>query len=198
MSWAIWITGPPGSGKTTLARGAAKGLDAWGVPAKILELDAIRKILTPRPTYSEWEREIVYRALAFMAKLLTDARVPVLIDATAHRRSWRELARELIPFFAEVQLVCSLEVCREREKARSSGHAPRGVYARAGRPGATVPGVDVPYENALHPELILDTHTTDLWTQVQKVLHLARRLDHQAAVGRYRAERRLLCSSESG
>jgi adenylylsulfate kinase len=198
VSWAIWITGPPGVGKTTLARGAAKGLEAWGVPVKILELDAIRKILTPHPTYSDWEREVVYRALVVMTTLLTEAGMPVLIDATAHRRAWRELARERIPLFAEVQLVCPVEVCREREQARRWGNAPRGVYARGGAPGATVPGVDVAYEDALHAELLLDTHTTDLWTQVQEVLHLARRLVRRAALGRHRAQRRVLCESASG
>lgn len=198
MSWAIWITGPPGSGKTSLARGVAKGLDAWGVPAKILELDAIRKVLTPHPTYSEGEREIVYRALVCMATLLTEAGLPVLIDATAHRRAWRELARELIPLFAEVQLVCPLEVCCERERTQRWGPAPRGVYAQAGKIWATVPGVDVPYEEPLRPELVLDTYTTDPWTQVQTVLHLARRLDRLAALGRRRALRRVPCGSESG
>lgn len=179
MSWAIWITGPPGCGKTTLARGVAKGLEAWGVPAKILELDSIRKILTPRPTYSDPEREIVYRALVYMAKLLTGAGVPVLIDATAHRRAWRELARELIPFFAEVQLVCPVEVCREREQTRRWGNAPQGIYVQAGKPGATIPGMDVPYEQALRPDLVLNTHTMDPWTQVQEVLYLARRLERR-------------------
>jgi adenylylsulfate kinase len=198
VSWAIWITGPPGAGKTTLARRAAKGLEAWGVPVKILELDAIRKIITPHPTYSDWEREVVYRALVVMARLLTEAGMPVLIDATAHRRAWRELARELIPLFAEVQLVCPVEVCREREQARRWENAPRGVYVRAGAPGATVPGVDVPYEDALQAELVLDTHLTDLWTQVQEVLYLARRLVRRAALGRHRASRRVVCESASG
>lgn len=176
MSWAIWITGLPGSGKTTLARAVAAALSVRGVAVKRLELDEIRRVITPTPTYATAEREIVYRALVYMAKLLTEAGVPVIIDATGHRRAWRELARMLIPHFAEVQLRCPLAVCVERERMRQSGLAPRGIYARAGQPGATVPGLSVPYEESHSPELVLDTDTTDLWTQVQEVLYLARRL----------------------
>src|SRR3972149_6202686 len=73
MNWAIWVTGPPGSGKTTLARGVAAALEARGVALKLLELDEVRKVVTPAPTYSETERDIVYRALAYLAKLLTEA-----------------------------------------------------------------------------------------------------------------------------
>ncbi len=68
MSWAIWITGTPGSGKTTLARSAAAALEARGIAVKVLELDEIREVITPRPTYTEAERDVVYRALVYMAK----------------------------------------------------------------------------------------------------------------------------------
>lgn len=94
MSWAIWITGPPGSGKSVIARGVEARLRATGRPVIRLELDEIRKHITPEPRYSDAEREIVYRALGYMAALLVEAGVPVLIDATAHRRIWRDLVRE--------------------------------------------------------------------------------------------------------
>ncbi len=179
MSWAIWITGLPGSGKTTLARGVAAALRARGIVIKRLEIDEVRQVLTPEPTYSAAEREIVYRALVYMTKLLTEAGVPVIIDATGHRKAWRELARKLIPLFAEVRLRCPLAVCVEREKTRSAGLAPRGIYARAGQPGAAVPGVDVPYEEARSPELVLDTNALTLRTQVEEVLFLLRQLSRR-------------------
>jgi adenylylsulfate kinase len=182
MSWAIWITGLPGSGKSTLARALAAALAARRISVKLLELDQIRRVLTPAPTYSAGEREIVYRALVYMAKRLTEAGVPVILDATGHRRAWRELAREeRARRIAEVQLRCPLPVCVERERTRRRGSVPGGIYARAGHPGATVPGVDLPYEESLCPDLALDTNMLDLRTQVQEVLYLARHLSRHAA-----------------
>jgi adenylylsulfate kinase len=181
MSWAIWITGPPGSGKSVIARGAEAGLRALGQPVTRLELDEIRKCVTPTPRYTDRERDIVYRALGYMATLLVEAGTPVLIDATAHRRIWRDLVRDAVPHFAEVQLVCPLAICQERERERAPGHAPRNIYRQAGRPGATVPGVDVPYEAALAPELLIDTSVQTVPESVEQVVRLAGRLARAAA-----------------
>jgi adenylylsulfate kinase len=157
VSWAIWITGLPGSGKSAIARAAATALASRGERVQLLELDELRRTLTPAPTYDAVERDAVYRALAAIACALTRTGLAVIIDATGHRRTWRDLARAVIAEFAEVQLVCPLDVARERERTRGAGHHPPGIYARAGRPGATVPGVDVPYEPAVAPELTIDT-----------------------------------------
>ena len=176
MSWAIWITGPPGSGKSVIARGVETELRALGQPVIRLELDEIRQSVTPAPRYTDRERDIVYRALGYMAALLVETGTPVLIDATAHRRIWRDLVREAVPHFAEVQLVCPLAICQERERERAPGHAPRNIYRQAGRPGATVPGVDVAYEAALAPEVLIDTSTHTIEESVAQVVRLAGRL----------------------
>ena len=180
MSWAIWITGLPGSGKSALARGATAALHERGVRVVHLELDVIRRTLTPTPTYSATERDVVYRALVSMATALSGVGVPVIIDATAHRRVWRELARASIARFAEVQLECPLEVCQRREAQRTTGHAPRGIYAHAGAPGARVPGVDVPYEPSFAPERTIDTARQDVATSVREIVALAERLGADA------------------
>lgn len=176
MSWAIWITGLPGSGKSTLARGAATALAEEGRPVTVLELDAMRRIVTPTPSYSDAERDVVYRALVWVAATCANAGVPVIVDATAHRREWRDLARAVIPSFAEVQLTCGLEACRARETTRTDGHAPRDIYTRAGRSGARVPGVDVAYEPASAPDLTLDTETTPVAEAAGRVCEVARSL----------------------
>ena len=142
MSWAIWITGPPGSGKSTLSRLTAQRLTAVGAPVRVLELDRLRAVLTPQPTYGSEEQNVVYRALVFMASALVDAGQPVLIDATAHRREWCDLARVSIDRFAEVQLDCPREIRVGRQTTR---------------PRDTAPGVDVPHERARRAELVIDT-----------------------------------------
>ena len=148
---AIWITGLPGSGKTTIAEKVAETLGA-----KHLQLDRVRKVITPDPDYSDKERGIVYASLAYMAYLLVDSKVSVVIDATANRREYRDLARKLIPRFIEVYVECPLDVCMARERERDTGYAPTRIYAGAGK-GGTVPGVDVEYEAPLRPEVVVQS-----------------------------------------
>jgi len=160
-AYTIWITGLPGCGKTTIAEKVHESLCKLQGPAvKHLQLDKIRKIITPNPNYTEEERSIVYASLAYMAHLLVESGVSVIIDATANRRRYRDLARSLIPRFIEVYVECPLGVCIKRERARHAKYAPTGVYASAGR-GGTVPGVDIEYEAPLHPEIVVRSDLMD-------------------------------------
>ncbi|NJD56907.1 MAG: adenylyl-sulfate kinase [Nitrospirae bacterium] len=148
----IWITGLPGSGKSTIADAVKQKHPGF----IILRMDHLRKIVTPQPTYSETERDMVYRSLVFLAKTISELNHDVIIDATGNMRQWRDLARQLIPSFAEVYLRCPLDLCRQREGKRTETHgAPAGIYAK-GTKGAPVPGVNVPYEEPLNPELVID------------------------------------------
>ena len=171
MTWAIWITGLPGSGKTVIARKVRTLLEREGITdVKVLELDEIRRFITPQPTYSDEEREIVYASLVYMAKLLVECGTPVIIDATANRRSYRERARETIPNFAEVYVTCSLDTCMTRERRRRAQHAPTGIYNRASEEGATVPGVNVPYEEPENPEVMVNSETLRIKACAEKIV----------------------------
>jgi adenylylsulfate kinase len=149
-AFALWLTGLPASGKSAIAAEVKTRLVHAGLAVEVLESDAVRKQLTPAPTYSPGERDLFYRALAFFGSRLVAHGVPVIFDATANRRAYRDLARALIGNFVEVAVVCPLEICRQRDR--------KGTYERglAGR-SATVPGLQEPYEPPLKPEITIDT-----------------------------------------
>lgn len=157
MAFAVWFTGLPGSGKTAISSRAAAVLKKNGIDIKLLQLDEIRRVLTPVPKYTDEERDIVYASLAYMAKLLTECGRNVFIDATANRRKYRDAARKIMPQFAEVYVRCPVELCMEREARRKAVFSPKGIYKKSARGGATVPGVNVPYEEPLKPEILIDS-----------------------------------------
>jgi adenylylsulfate kinase len=60
-----------------------------GVHAQLLSSDALRKVLTPKPTYSLEERDAVYATLVYIALLLTENGANVVIDATGNLKRYR-------------------------------------------------------------------------------------------------------------
>jgi adenylylsulfate kinase len=149
QGFAVWLTGIPASGKSSITRELVKELRARGVPVVTLESDAMRNILTPEPTYSDEERDRFYLALARIGELITRSGINVIFDATANKREYRERARGLIKKFVEAYVACPLEVCIKRD--------PKGIYARAAmNKTGTVPGVQAAYEPPDRPDLTLD------------------------------------------
>jgi len=157
--WCAWITGLPGSGKSVIAQALLRRLEQQGISAQLVSVDMLRKVVTPKPTYSEEERDMVYASIAFVSKLLTQNGVNVIIDATANRQQYRDYARKKIPRFIEVYVRCPLELCIEREAKRGKTFmAPRDIYKKAftGK-SKTVPGIGVPYEQPQNPEVTVDS-----------------------------------------
>ncbi|HVO36869.1 MAG TPA: adenylyl-sulfate kinase [Candidatus Acidoferrum sp.] len=157
-SWCIWVTGLPGSGKSVVSEALIKLLGRKGIRAQLLSSDSLRKVLTPKSTYSLDERDVVYATLVYIAELLVRNDVNVVIDATGNLRRYRDNARKQIPRFVEAYLECPLDICMEREaKRKRTYHAPKKIYSKA-KEGktSTVPGVGQPYEPPLHPEVKVD------------------------------------------
>lgn len=144
----MWVTGLPSSGKSTLTESVVTQLRQRGVDVAVLESDALRRVFTPDPTYSPQERDTFYASMLHVGGLLVRHGVPVIFDATANRRVYRERARAQIPRFIEVYLDCPLELCMARDL--------KGIYrdARAGG-SATVPGLQSGYEPPVDPEVHL-------------------------------------------
>ena len=166
-AFAIWITGLPASGKSTIVSALKPQLEGLGLTVEVLESDEVRRIITPTPTYSEAERDLFYRALVVMGQKLVVHGVTVVFDATASRRVYRDFARSVIPRFIEVSVECPLATCMERDK--------KGTY-RKGQSGEslTVPGLQSPYEAPTNPDLRIDSTTTTSTDAASQILDLVK------------------------
>lgn len=150
---AIWLTGLPASGKSSITTALKPKLEALGHRVEVLESDEVRRAMTPSPTYSPDERDMFYRALAYFGSRFVAQGVSVVFDATANKRAYRDLAREWIPRFIEVGVQCPLEVCQQRDR--------KGTYKKGKEGGSsTVPGLQDAYEPPLRPEVTIDTERT--------------------------------------
>ncbi len=163
QGFAIWITGLPASGKSTVTRTLVALLKKRGVDAAVLESDVLRKTFTPKPRYDEEERQVFYGSMVYVGALLTGHGVPVIFDATANRRAYRDAAREKISQFLEVYVDSPLALCMARD--------PKGIY-KQGEKGAsqTVPGLQTSYEPPEHPDVVIQGDHETPETAAQKII----------------------------
>jgi adenylylsulfate kinase len=156
-AFALWITGLPASGKSVVSAAVAQKLKARGIEVVILESDELRKQFSSHPTYDAQDREYFYGAIAFIGQVLTRRGIPVIFDATANRRAYRDRARRQIPKFLEIYINSPLEVCMQRD--------PKGIYRKAiAGESQNVPGLQTEYEPPLNPDLVIlgDKETPDI------------------------------------
>lgn len=168
LGFAVWITGLPASGKSTIARALEAKLRERGVDAARLESDELRKLVSANPRYDTHARDAFYGLLAWIGTLFTRHGVPVIFDATASRRSYREAARRKIPRFAEVYIECPLDVCMARD--------PKGIYKKAPATG-NVPGLQEVYEPPEMPDVLIHGDTDSPLQAAQQIIDKLRARD---------------------
>jgi adenylylsulfate kinase len=169
-SFAIAVTGLPASGKSTLTAVLVRLLAESSIVPAVLESDELRKILMLEGDYSQEARDRFYRQLTDLGGLLVRRGIPVILDATASRRQYRDRARSLIPRYLEVYIDCPLPVCRSRD--------PKGIYAAAAEGRATtVPGLQVPYEPPISPEVMVDCRE-DPVAAARRIIEKLRELEY--------------------
>ena len=161
----IWMTGLPGSGKSTIAVALEKALWDRGVHTFVLDGDNIRHGLNKDLGFSPEDRNENIRRIGEVAKLFTSAGVINVTAFISPYRSDRDQARALMGAgeFIEVYVDCALAECERRD--------PKGHYkkARAGEIKEFT-GVSAPYEAPLHPELVVHTDRESVDDSVAVVL----------------------------
>jgi adenylyl-sulfate kinase len=160
---AVWFTGLPGSGKTTISLLVEQELCSRGLKTERLDSDVVRRILTPDLGYSIEDRWRNARRVIFVTKLLVRNGVAVLCAMISPLRAMRCEARGEIDRFVEVYCRAPLEVLVDRDTS--------GLYARALRgeiPDFT--GISSPYEEPQAPEVLLETNSETPQQSARKVI----------------------------
>jgi adenylyl-sulfate kinase len=148
----VWMTGLPGSGKSTIAGGVEAALLGSGRSVYILDGDNLRHGLNGDLGFSAADRAENVRRTAEVSALLADAGVVVLVALVSPYRADRDAARAVhdarrLPFL-EVHVATPLEECERRD--------PKGLYARARAGEITgLTGVDDPYEPPVAADVVV-------------------------------------------
>ena len=165
----VWLTGLPGSGKSTVAVALEQVLLQRDKHAFCLDGDNVRHGLNKNLGFSAEDRAENIRRVGEVAKLFADAGLIAITSFISPYRADRDLVRALhneaeLPFL-EVYVDVPLDVAEQRD--------PKGLYkkARAGEiKGFT--GIDDPYEEPQDPELHLRTDQLSVEQSVQQLFDL--------------------------
>jgi adenylyl-sulfate kinase len=148
--FTIWFTGLSGSGKSTLSEIIEARLKARGRNVEVLDGDIVRTHLSKGLGFSREDRDTNIKRIGFVCGLLTRNNVVCISAAIAPYREAREWARKEIGDFVEVYVKCPIEVCRQRDV--------KGLYKLVDEGKIkNFTGVDDPYEEPEHPELVIET-----------------------------------------
>ena len=163
MSFVLWMTGLPCSGKTTIARKLRKLMPELVV----LDGDELRA----QSSSNDFSREGINENNRKVANLAKDASKSVCVSLISPFKKNREDARKIIDTkrFIEVYIECSPSVCEERDV--------KGMYKKARQNEIKdFIGVHTNYEIPDKPDLTVNTEINSLDQCVQEIFEFLPRL----------------------
>ena len=165
----IQLTGLSGSGKTTIARKVKEKLIGLGFRTELLDGDVYRNELWPELTYSKQDRIKNIERLSFIANILKDNGVIVIIAAINPYEYARESIKDKINQTMIVYISCDLDTLFRRDT--------KGLYARAKLPDNhpnkiyNLTGINDVYEVPKFPDLTIETNTETEEQSANKLLN---------------------------
>lgn len=146
----VWLTGLPGSGKTTLATLLKLGL-RLKYDVEILDGDIFRRTFSKGLGFSSRDRlENIKRAMKVAKQLADYGLVVVCSFITPYRQIRNMLRKYLGDYYIEAYIKCSISECEKRD--------PKGLYKKA-RSGEIkeFTGISSVYQIPISPDIVIDT-----------------------------------------
>jgi adenylyl-sulfate kinase len=165
----VWLTGIPAAGKTTLALAMHRALSRNGLPACVLDGDALRLGLSSDLGLSPSDRAEQARRAGEVAALISQSGIVAIVALVSPYTEARGRARQAHAKvglqFLEVWVDTPQAVCEQRD--------PKGLYAAA-RAGELhgLTGLDAPYEAPEAADLRIAGHNEDPDTAASRIIEL--------------------------
>jgi len=167
--FVVWLTGLPGSGKSTVANQLERRLHALGKHTFMLDGDNVRHGLSKDLGFTPSDRAENNRRASEVARLFTDAGLIVVAAFVSPFRADRETARNLFPEgdFIEAFVDLPSALAEERDA--------KGLYAKArGGQLENLTGIGAVYEPPESPDLHLDMTQLDAEQAAERLVALLR------------------------
>jgi hypothetical protein len=166
----IIVLGLPGSGKTYFASRLAERLNA-----EYINSDRLRKELFPKRTYSNKEKEMVYKEMVEKTKQAIDKSVDVVLDATFYKNEVRKMLVKETQNKSEVffiEIIADENMIRQRlQKERPYSEADFEVYRI----------IQQQWEPLIEPHLTLKSTGNNINHMLQKTMvHLQKKDDRRS------------------
>ena len=160
----FWLTGRPCSGKTTISRRLKEELEKRGLKVASLDGDAVRGRLSADLGFTAKDRFENLRRVAHIAQLFNENGMFVVATFVSPTNDLRDMVRHTVKNFKMCYVQCGLEACEKRDV--------KGMYKKA-RTGEIkdFTGISAPFEDPVHPELIVDSEHSSLEDCVTQILN---------------------------
>ena len=167
--FAVWLTGIPGAGKSTIANLVERRLHALGRHTYLLDGDNLRHGLSKDLGFRDADRAENVRRAGEVSQLMVDAGLIVICAFVSPFAADRATVRALFAEdeFVEVFVDLPVELAAERDTKGLYGKAERGELAN-------LTGWGAPYEPPEHPDVELDMAELDAEAAAERVVDTLR------------------------
>ena len=164
----IQLTGLSGAGKTTIANLVSEKLSHQNIPVEVLDGDIYRNsVINSGLGFSIEDRRTNLERLFLIGTVLLKHDIVVIIAAI---NPFEELRSKFAAFSERVKTVwinCDMDTLVKRDT--------KGFYKRAILPdeskekASNFTGISSPYENPVHPDLVIDTSMQSVSESVEEL-----------------------------